>query len=104
MSRIVLYLTEPASDVNAHVRMGRAMCLLMDLHMRGMSVRNYSTEARAHTQFWKYLKQLEGAGFLLSRLSGKGQAGTTQLLSIPDAPAKAVEEQVLALLRKPMPQ
>jgi hypothetical protein len=51
MSRIVLYLTEPASDVNAHVRMGRAMCLLMDLHMRGMSVRNYSTEARAHMDY-----------------------------------------------------
>ena len=64
----------------------------------------FGTEARAHTQFWKYLKQLEGAGFLLSRLSGKGQAGTTQLLSIPDAPAKAVEEQVLGLLRKPTPQ
>ncbi len=64
----------------------------------------FGQEPRAHTQFWKYLKQLEGAGFLLSRLSGKGQAGTTQLLSIPDAPAKAVEEQVLALLRKPTPQ
>jgi archaeal cell division control protein 6 len=64
----------------------------------------FGEEPRAHTQFWKYLKQLEGAGFLLSRLSGKGQAGTTQLLSIPDAPAKAVEEQVLALLRKPTPQ
>lgn len=64
----------------------------------------FGEEPRAHTQFWKYLKQLEGAGFLLSRLSGKGQAGTTQLLSIPDAPAKAVEEQVLALLRKPKPQ
>ena len=64
----------------------------------------FGQEPRAHTQFWKYLKQLEGAGFLLSRLSGKGQAGTTQLLSIPDAPAKAVEEQVLALLRKPAPQ
>ncbi|HJQ94046.1 MAG TPA: AAA family ATPase [Candidatus Thermoplasmatota archaeon] len=61
----------------------------------------FGEEPRAHTQFWKYLKQLEGAGFLLSRLSGKGQAGTTQMLSIPDAPAKAVEEQVLALLRKP---
>ncbi|HUR26405.1 MAG TPA: AAA family ATPase, partial [Candidatus Thermoplasmatota archaeon] len=38
----------------------------------------FGEEPRAHTQFWKYLKQLEGAGFLLSRLSGKGQAGTTQ--------------------------
>lgn len=62
----------------------------------------FGQEPRAHTQFWKYLKQLEGAGFLLSRLSGKGQAGTTQLLSIPDAPAKAVEEKVLELLRKPV--
>jgi cell division control protein 6 len=61
----------------------------------------FGEEPRAHTQFWKYLKQLEGAGFLLSRLSGKGQAGTTQLLSIPDAPAKAVEEKVLELLRRP---
>jgi cell division control protein 6 len=64
----------------------------------------FGTEPRAHTQFWKYLKQLEGAGFLLSRLSGKGQAGTTQLLSIPDAPARAVEEQVLALLKRSPPQ
>jgi len=29
----------------------------------------------------------------------QGQAGTTQLLSIPDAPARAVEEKVLELLR-----
>lgn len=63
----------------------------------------FGTEARAHTQFWKYLKQLEGAGFLLARMSGKGQAGTTQLLSIPDAPAKAVEEKVLELLKRPTP-
>ena len=55
---------------------------------------------RAHTQFWKYLKQLEGAGFLLSRISGKGQAGTTQLLSIPDAPAHVVEAKVTELLAK----
>jgi cell division control protein 6 len=59
----------------------------------------YGEEPRAHTQFWKYLKQLEGAGLLLSRLSGKGQSGTTQLLSIPDAPAPVVEEKVAGLLR-----
>jgi cell division control protein 6 len=65
----------------------------------------FGEAARAHTQFWKYLKQLEGAGFLLSRLSGKGQAGTTQLLSIPDAPAKVVEAKVRELLGRggPLP-
>jgi cell division control protein 6 len=63
----------------------------------------FATEPRAHTQFWKYLKQLEGAGFLVSRMSGKGQAGTTQLLSIPDAPSRAVEGKVLELLKKAPP-
>jgi archaeal cell division control protein 6 len=60
----------------------------------------FGENPRAHTQFWKYLKQLEGAGFLLSRLSGKGQAGTTQMLSIPDAPAAVVEAKVTELLAK----
>ena len=57
---------------------------------------------RAHTQFWKYLKQLQDAGLILSRLSGKGQAGTTQILSIPDAPAPVVEAKVLEILPKAM--
>jgi archaeal cell division control protein 6 len=57
-------------------------------------------EPRGHTQFWKYLNQLRDGGFLLSRISGKGHAGTTQLLSIPDAPAAVVEAKVLELLRK----
>lgn len=38
MSRVVTYLTEPASDVNAHVRMGRAMLLMMDMICRGFAV------------------------------------------------------------------
>ncbi len=61
----------------------------------------FREEPRAHTQFWKYLNQLKDGGFILSRLSGKGQAGTTQLLSIPDAPAHAVEAKLLELLQKP---
>ncbi len=60
----------------------------------------YGEAPRAHTQFWKYLKQLEGAGFLLSRISGKGHAGTTQLLSIPDAPAEVAEEKLAAFVAK----
>lgn len=59
----------------------------------------FNEEPRAHTQFWKYLNQLKDGGFILSRMSGKGQAGTTQLLSIPDAPAHAVETKLLELLR-----
>ena len=61
----------------------------------------FNEEPRAHTQFWKYLNQLKDGGFILSRLSGKGQAGTTQMLSIPDAPAHAVETKLLELLQRP---
>lgn len=58
----------------------------------------FSEEPRAHTQFWKYINQLKDAGFLVSRVSGRGQAGTTQLLSIPDAPASVVARKLEDLL------
>lgn len=58
----------------------------------------YNEDPRGHTMFWKYLKQLQDAGMILARLSGKGQAGTTQHISIPDAPATMVEERVGKLL------
>ncbi|MCA1820168.1 MAG: hypothetical protein LC620_09010, partial [Halobacteriales archaeon] len=63
----------------------------------------FGEEPRGHTQFWKYLNQLRDAGILLSRLSGKGQTGTTQLLSIPDAPAAFVETKLGELLRRQDP-
>lgn len=58
---------------------------------------------RAHTQVWKYLKQLQGAGLVVSRMSGKGHTGTTQLLSIPDAPAPVLEAKVVEVLQKVAP-
>ena len=58
----------------------------------------FGEEPRGHTQFWKYLNQLRDSGIILSRLSGKGQTGTTQLLSIPDAPAGFVEAKLSELL------
>jgi cell division control protein 6 len=61
----------------------------------------YGEEPRGHTMFWKYLKQLQDAGMILARLSGKGQAGTTQLISIPDAPAQMVQEKLAEILVSP---
>jgi cell division control protein 6 len=58
----------------------------------------YNETPRGHTQFWKYLKQLEDAGFMYSRISGKGQAGTTQYLSIPDVPTKVLQTKVNEIL------
>ena len=40
----------------------------------------YSEEPRAHTMFWQYLKDVEQAGFITLKISGKGQVGTTQLI------------------------
>lgn len=58
----------------------------------------HDEEPRGHTQFWKYLKQLQDAGFLYAKISGKGQAGTTQWLSIPDIPTGVLQEKVLEIL------
>ena len=53
---------------------------------------------RAHTMFWHYLKDVEDAGFITLKKSGKGQLGTTQLISLPDIPAEIVQGKVQELL------
>ncbi|HVL88241.1 MAG TPA: AAA family ATPase [Candidatus Thermoplasmatota archaeon] len=55
---------------------------------------------RAHTQYWNYLKDLEAAGLLTARRSGKGMTGATTLLSLPDVPARVLEEKMLEILGK----
>lgn len=47
MSRVVTYLTTPADDVNAHVRMGRAMCLFMDMYRAGLGFAGHANESCA---------------------------------------------------------
>lgn len=59
----------------------------------------YSEKPRSHTMFWNYLKDIESAGFITMKLSGKGQLGTTQLISLPDIPAEVVSQKVTELLR-----
>jgi cell division control protein 6 len=58
----------------------------------------YNETPRAHTMFWHYLKDIESAGFITLKMSGKGQLGTTQLISLPDIPAEIVQEKVQELL------
>jgi archaeal cell division control protein 6 len=53
---------------------------------------------RAHTMFWHYLKEIETAGFITLKMSGKGQLGTTQLISLPDIPAEIVRQKIDELL------
>jgi cell division control protein 6 len=58
----------------------------------------YNETPRGHTMFWKYLKEIEHAGFIQIKLSGKGQLGTTQLVSLPDIPAKVLNEKLQSLI------
>ncbi len=58
----------------------------------------YREESRAHTMFWNYLKDIEQAGFITLKHSGKGQLGTTQLISLPDIPAEVLRGKLEGLL------
>jgi cell division control protein 6 len=59
----------------------------------------YNEKPRAHTMFWSYLKEIEDAGFIVIKPSGKGQLGTTQLISLPDIPASVLADKLEDLLR-----
>ena len=59
----------------------------------------YNEKPRTHTMFWNYLKEIENAGFVTIKLSGKGTLGTTQLISLPDIPANVVGNKVKELLK-----
>jgi cell division control protein 6 len=58
----------------------------------------YEEKPRSHTMFWSYLKDIESSGFISIKPSGKGQLGTTQLISLPDIPAEIVSKKVEELL------
>jgi len=59
----------------------------------------FNERPRTHTMFWNYLKEIEGAGFINIKPSGKGHLGTTQLISLPDIPAEIVGNKVEELLK-----
>jgi cell division control protein 6 len=59
----------------------------------------YNEKPRTHTMFWNYLKDIENAGFITIKLSGKGHLGQTQLISLPDIPAEIVSDKVKELLK-----
>ncbi len=58
----------------------------------------YTEEARGHTTFWGYLKEIEIAGFIKVKPSGKGQVGNTQFISLPDIPAGVLRGKLEELL------
>lgn len=58
----------------------------------------YHEDIRGHTMFWNYLKEIEQAGFIKVKPSGKGQLGVSQLISLPDIPADVLRTKLEGLL------
>ncbi|MCW3976039.1 MAG: cell division control protein Cdc6, partial [Candidatus Bathyarchaeota archaeon] len=43
----------------------------------------------AHTQFWKYIRNLDSCGMITTKISGKGVRGKTTLIGLT-APSPAI--------------
>src|SRR5581483_3239071 len=64
-----------------------------------LACEEFGEKARAHTQFWTFLKDLDSLGFIHTKRSGKGVVGTTTLISLPDIPARVLEEKLVGILK-----
>ncbi len=80
-------------DQSAYVKTGEAEKTYK------VTCEEYKEKPRTHTMFWNYLKEVENAGFIHIKTSGKGQLGTTQLISLPDIPAEIVGQKVEEILK-----
>jgi cell division control protein 6 len=54
----------------------------------------FTEKPRGHTQFWKYLKDLEALGLIDSKVSSRGTQGKTTVISLAEVPAKVLAENL----------
>ncbi|TLZ51365.1 MAG: AAA family ATPase [Methanobacteriota archaeon] len=59
----------------------------------------FGEKKRGHTQFWKYLKELDALGLIEAKLSGEGVVGKTTMISLPEVPAKPLAQLIETSLR-----
>ena len=60
----------------------------------------YNQKPRGHTQFWNYIKGLDAYGLIRAKKSGEGIIGNTTVISLPDMPAKELEEMLISKFDK----
>lgn len=60
----------------------------------------YKEKKRGHTQFWKYLKDLDALGLIDAKISGEGVVGKTTLISLPEIPAKTLSDMLQNVIGK----
>jgi cell division control protein 6 len=60
----------------------------------------FDEKPRAHTQFWKYVRDLDALGLVDTKLSGEGVVGKTTLISLPEIPAKVLTDNLERSLKR----
>ncbi len=60
----------------------------------------YGEKRRAHTQLWKYVRDLDALGLIDTKLSGKGVVGKSTLISLPEIPSKVLCDNIERSLKK----
>ncbi len=66
----------------------------------GVACEEYNQKPRGHTQFWNYIKDLDVYGLINAKKSGEGIIGNTTVISLPDIPAKELEELLMKKFEK----
>lgn len=54
----------------------------------------FGEKRRAHTQFWKYVGDLDALGLIDTKLSGEGVVGKTTLIYLPEIPSKILTDNL----------
>src|SRR2546427_396220 len=86
--KLVLLAIARKSRKKAYITMGDAE------ESYAVVCEEYDEKPRAHTQFWKYVRDLDALGLVDTKLSGEGVVGKTTLISIPEIPAKVLTDNL----------
>ena len=60
----------------------------------------FREKPRGHTQFWKYVKDLDALGLIDAKISGEGVVGKTTLISVSEVPAKVLADNLERTLKR----
>ncbi len=59
----------------------------------------YEVPARKHTQYWKYIQDLENAGLIRTRVQSEGKkSGRATMITLPDIPSKVLAKKLEELI------
>ncbi|HEY4704993.1 MAG TPA: AAA family ATPase [Thermoplasmata archaeon] len=65
-----------------------------------LACEEFREKRRAHTQFWKYLQDLDAMGLIDAERSGEGVVGKTTMISLPGIPAKTLSDNIEVTLKR----